>query len=77
MTGNSTQRWTLKGRTDEIIHLLKLAGKSDDSSMTILDKIRAAPWKSKPPNLRLVKEKYDHRASQWQQIPGPHVNTMS
>ena len=63
------QRWTLKDRTDEIAYLLKLAGKSDDSSMTIFDKIRSAPWKSKPPNLRLVKEKCDHRASQWQQIP--------
>ena len=63
------QRWTLKDRTDEITYLMKLAGRSDDSSMTILDKIRAAPWKSKPPNLRLVKERCDLRASQWQQIP--------
>jgi hypothetical protein len=37
------QRWTLKEKTDEIAYLLKLAGKSDDSSMIILDKIRSAP----------------------------------
>ena len=63
------QRWTLKDKTDEIAYLLKLAGKSDDSSMIILDKIRSAPWKSKPPNLRIVKEKCEHRATQWQKIP--------
>jgi hypothetical protein len=63
------QRWTLKDKTDEIAYLLKLAGKSDDSSMIILDKIRSDPWNSKPPNLRLMKEKCEHRATQWQQIP--------
>ena len=48
---------------------VQLAGKSDDSSMIILDKIRSATWNSKPPNLRIVKEKCEHRATQWQQIP--------
>jgi hypothetical protein len=38
-------------------------------AMTILDKIRSAPWNSKPPNLRLVKEKCEHRATQLKQIP--------
>ena len=63
------QRWTLKDRTDEIAYLLKLAVKNDDSSMTILNKIRSAPWNLKPPNLRIVQEKCEHRATQWQQIP--------
>jgi hypothetical protein len=63
------QRWTLRDKTEEIAYLLKLAGKSDDSSMIILNKIRSAPWNSKPPNLRIVKEKCEHRATQWQQIP--------
>ncbi len=66
------QKWTLKDKTDEIAYLLKLKGKSDDSSMIILDKIRSAPWNSKPPNLRLVKEKCEHRVTQWQQIPKSH-----
>jgi hypothetical protein len=63
------QRWTLKNKTDEIAYLLKLTVKSDDSSMIILEKIRSAPWNSKPPNLRLVQDKCEHRATQWQQIP--------
>ena len=63
------QRWTLRDKTEEIAYLLKLTGKSDDSSMIILNKIRSAPWNSKPPNLRIVKEKCQHRATQWQQIP--------
>jgi hypothetical protein len=58
------QKWTLKDKSDEIAYLLKLTGKSDDSSMIILDKIRSAPWNSKPLNLRLVKEKCEHRATQ-------------
>ncbi len=63
------QRWTLKDRTDEITYLLKLAVKDDDSSMIILDKIRSAPWNLKPPNLCIVQEKCEHRATQCQQIP--------
>ena len=63
------QRWTLRDKTEEIAYLLKLAGKSDESSMIILDKIRSDPWNSKPPNLRIAKEKCEHRATQWQQIP--------
>jgi hypothetical protein len=44
------------------------AGKSDDSSIIILDKIRSTPWNSKSPNLRLVQGKCEHRATQGQQI---------
>jgi hypothetical protein len=69
------QRWTLKGKTDEIAYLLKLAGKSEDSSMIILDKIRSDPWNSKSPNLRIEKDKCEHRATQCLQIPhSPNVS---
>ncbi len=54
------QRWTLKDKTDEIAYLMTLTVKSDDSSMIILDKIRSAPWNSKPLNLRIVKENCEH-----------------
>ena len=58
------QRWTLRDKTDEISYLLHLARKSDDLSLTILDRIRSAPWKSRSPNLRLIREKCVVRVDQ-------------
>jgi hypothetical protein len=63
------KRWTLRDKTDEITYLLHLARKSDDMSLTILDRIRSAPWKSRSPNLRMMRENCAVRAAQWQQIP--------
>ena len=63
------QRWTLKDKTDEITYLLHLARKGDYLSLTILDRIRSAPWNSRSPNLRMVREKCEIRAAQWQHMP--------
>ena len=49
------QRRTLKDKTDEITYLLHLKSKSDDLSLTILDRIRSVPWKSRSPNLRMMR----------------------
>jgi hypothetical protein len=46
------QRWTFKGKTKETAYLLKLASKGDNSSLSILNKIRTKKWNSAPPNSR-------------------------
>ncbi len=46
------QRWTFKDKTKETSYLLKLATKGDNSSLSILNKIRTRKWNSAPPNSR-------------------------
>ncbi len=48
------QRWTLKGNHTEVDSLMKLIRKGDDVSLSTLEKIRAAPWKARPPNIRQI-----------------------
>ncbi len=58
------ERWTLRDKTDEVSYLLHLTRKRNDLSLTILDRIRSAPWKSRSPNLRSIREKCAVRAVQ-------------
>ena len=63
------QKWTLRDKTDEISYLLHLGRKRDDLSLTILDRIRSVPWKSRSPNLRMMRENCGVREDQWKEIP--------
>ena len=51
------RRWTLQRKHKEIDFLINLTKRGDDSSLDILDKLRSAPWRQRPPNLKLTREK--------------------
>jgi len=53
----------------EVDYLMKLIRKGDDASLSILEKIRAAPWKAKPPNVRQTINKCEERDDPWEDIP--------
>jgi hypothetical protein len=55
------QRWTLKGNHTEVDYLMKLIRKEDDVSLSTLEKIRAAPWKTRPPNVRQIIRRCEER----------------
>ena len=63
------QRWTLKGNHMEVDYLMKLIRKGDDVSLSILEKIRAAPWKARPPNVRQTIRRCEERDDPWEDIP--------
>ncbi len=54
-------RWTLKGNHKEVDKLMSLIRKGDDVSLAVLEKIRAAPWKARPPNVRTVIDRFKER----------------
>ena len=63
------QRWTLKGHHTEVEYLMKMIRRGDDASLAILEKIRAAPWKTRPPNVRQIIRKCGERDDPWEDIP--------
>jgi hypothetical protein len=63
------QRWTLKGNHTEVDYLMKLIRKGDDVSLSTLEKIRAAPWKARPPNIRQIIRRCEERDDPWENIP--------
>ncbi len=63
------QRWTLRGNHTEVDYLMKLIRKGDDVSLATLEKIRTAPWKEKPPNVRETIRRYEERDDPWENIP--------
>jgi hypothetical protein len=63
------QRWTLKGNHTEVDYLMKLIRKGDDVSLATLEKIRAAPWKARPPNVRQTIRRCEERDDPWEDIP--------
>ena len=62
-------RWTLKGNHKEVDKLMSLIRKGDDVSLAILEKMRAAPWKARPPNVRTVIDRCKERDDPWEDIP--------
>ncbi len=63
------QRWTFKGKTKETSYLLKLVTKGDNSSLSILNKIRTRKWNSAPPNSRSTSKNQETVEESWQEIP--------
>ena len=63
------QRWTLKGHHKEIEYLMQMIRRGDDASLAILDKIRAAPWKTRPPNMRQIIKNCGERDNTWEDLP--------
>jgi hypothetical protein len=65
------QRWTLKVHHKEIEYLMQMIRRGNDASLAILDKIRAAPWKTRPPNMRQIIRKCGERDNTWEDfLPG-------
>jgi hypothetical protein len=62
------QRWTLKGNQTEVEYLMKLIRRGDDVSLAILEKIRASPWKARPPNVRQTIRNCEERDDPWEDI---------
>ncbi len=62
-------RWTLKGNHTEVDYLMKLIRKGDNVSLSKLEKIRAAPWKARPPNIRQIIRRCEERDDPWENIP--------
>jgi hypothetical protein len=48
---------------------MKLIRKGDDVSLAILEKIRAAPWKVRTPNVRQIIRRCEERDDPWENIP--------
>jgi hypothetical protein len=63
------QRWTLRGKHTEVEKLMSLIRKGDDDSLAVLEKMRAAPWKARPPNARTVIDRCAERDDPWEDIP--------
>jgi hypothetical protein len=53
MYDRKQRRWTLKGNHTEVDKLMTLIRKGDDVSLAVLEKMRTAPWKARPPNARM------------------------
>ena len=49
--------------------MMKLIRKGDDVSLAILEKMRAAPWKARPPNVRQIINRCEERDDPWENIP--------
>jgi hypothetical protein len=49
--------------------LMKLIRKGDDVSLGIFKKIRTAPWKARPPNIRQTIKRCEERDDPWEDIP--------
>jgi hypothetical protein len=65
----------LKGNHKEVDKLMSLIRKGDDVSLDVLEKMRAAPWKARPPNVRTVIDKYKERDDPWEDIPQEEDDT--
>jgi hypothetical protein len=63
------KRWTLKGNHTEVDTLMTLIRKGDDVFLTVLEKMRAAPWKTRPPNARMIINRCEERDDPWEDIP--------
>ena len=63
------RRWTLRGKHTEVDNLMSLIRKGDDVSLAVLEKMRAAPWKARPPNARTVIDRCAERDDPWEDIP--------
>ncbi len=63
------QRWTLRGKHTEVDKLMSLIRKGDDVSLAVLEKMRASPWKARPPNPRTVINRCEERDDPWEDIP--------
>jgi hypothetical protein len=48
---------------------MTLIRKGDDVSLLILEKMRAAPWKARPPNVRKIISRCEKRDDPWENIP--------
>ena len=48
---------------------MTLIRKGDDESLAILEKMRAAPWKARPPNAREIISRCEERDDPWENIP--------
>jgi hypothetical protein len=69
------QRWTFEGKTTETSYLLKLDTKGDNSSLSILNKIRTRKWNSAPPNSRPTSKNQETAVESWQEIPDSPSST--
>ena len=59
----------MKGNHKEVDKLMLLIRKGDDVSLDVLEKMRAAPWKARPPNVRTVINRCKERDDPWEDIP--------
>jgi hypothetical protein len=59
----------LRGNHSEVDRLMSLIRKGDDVSLAVLEKMKAVPWKARPPNARTIINRCEERDDPWEDIP--------